>query len=154
MVLLGGAAVLLTLVVLDYVFNKTIYFRFVENSGLGSSIRFKRSVIENVAVDERQAAEACEVLLSLIEQVRQDENLIAIRYGVEGLASKIADASDVAAEHKNAAPPEPERPAQIDVDLGKIEFSCPECGKFFEGSPTLVGTTYVCPECKVGFHIH
>jgi len=35
-----------------------------------------------------------------------------------------------------------------------IGFTCPECGKFFEGPAKLAGTDYTCPECHVSFHIH
>ena len=51
---------------------------------------------------------------------------------------------EVPAAESSAIPAEPE----------KIGFSCPECGKFFEGPATLAGTAYKCPECHVAFHIH
>ena len=49
-----------------------------------------------------------------------------------------------------AAPQASSAPQQAD----KIGFSCPECGKFFEGPSSLTGTNFTCPECRVEFHIH
>ncbi len=64
----------------------------------------------------------------------------------------------------SAAGPQPAEPGQAEAVASatpseppapdKIGFSCPECGRFFEGPSTLSGTTYTCPECRVDFHIH
>jgi len=53
---------------LYYFLNKTLTLGFVENSGVANGIQFKRSVIENVAVDADQARVVCEITQSLIEQ--------------------------------------------------------------------------------------
>lgn len=52
------------------------------------------------------------------------------------------------------APPEVEPAEGAEAGSENIGFSCPECGKFFEGPKTLAGTTYTCPECHTPFHIH
>jgi hypothetical protein len=53
---------------LYYFLNRTLTLGFVENSGVISGIQFKRSVIENIDVDEPAARYACELIQALIEQ--------------------------------------------------------------------------------------
>jgi len=77
-------------------------------------------------------------------------DLTALRESIDRLAGVSAPADEVAVPgevpeaESSAVPSEPEM----------IGFSCPECGKFFEGPATLAGTAYKCPECHVDFHIH
>lgn len=62
-----------------------------------------------------------------------------------------------APEAEEAVPPPPPEAAPAEAaEAGSenIGFSCPECGKFFEGPKSLAGTTYTCPECSTPFHIH
>jgi hypothetical protein len=79
--------------------------------------------------------------------------LKALRESVDRLAGTSpqeapAGGSGAASEPApDASPAEPAAPESI-------WFSCPECGKFFEGKATLSGSTYKCPECHVDFHIH
>jgi hypothetical protein len=51
-----------------YFLNRTLTLGFVENSGVISGIQFKRSIIENIDVDEDQARMACEITQAIIEQ--------------------------------------------------------------------------------------
>ncbi|MCH8620763.1 hypothetical protein [Undibacterium sp. TS12] len=50
-----------------YFLNRTLTLGFVENSGVINGIRFKRSVIENIDVNEEQAKSACVIIQKLIE---------------------------------------------------------------------------------------
>ncbi|MFZ6870776.1 hypothetical protein ACO0LF_01755 [Undibacterium sp. Di27W] len=50
-----------------YFLNRELTMGFVENSGLIDGIRFKRSVIENIDVNEEQAKSACVIIQKLIE---------------------------------------------------------------------------------------
>jgi len=50
-----------------YFLNRELTLGFVENSGVISGIRFKRSVIENIDVNEEQAKSACVIIQKLIE---------------------------------------------------------------------------------------
>lgn len=80
-------------------------------------------------------------------------DLAALRQSVERLSGGEAAAVPAAAGEGSpagAAPAEPPAPQQ----QGNIGFSCPGCGKFFEGPSTLAGSNYTCPECQVEFHIH
>jgi hypothetical protein len=54
-----------------YFLSRTLTLGFVEYSGAVSSIQFKRSVIENVDVDEGQAKFVSEVTQFLIESARK-----------------------------------------------------------------------------------
>ncbi|MEI6392246.1 MAG: hypothetical protein WCT12_14220 [Verrucomicrobiota bacterium] len=56
---------------LYYFLSRTLTLGFVEYSGVTCSIRFKRSVIENVDVNEAQARFICEVTQFLIEATRK-----------------------------------------------------------------------------------
>lgn len=47
--------------------NRTLTLGFVEHSWVVNGIRFKRSVIENVEINEEQANEACIIVQRLIE---------------------------------------------------------------------------------------
>lgn len=72
---LGGAiwaaaitSVMGIIVALSYYFlNRTLTLGFVENSGVVSGIRFKRSVIENLDVNQEQAKSVCSIVQKLIE---------------------------------------------------------------------------------------
>jgi hypothetical protein len=57
-----------------YFINRTLTFGFVENSGVISGIQFKRSVIENIDVNEQQARTACELTQAIIEKAPQDRS--------------------------------------------------------------------------------
>ena len=93
-----------------------------------------------------------------LRRLRNDTQagLLAIRESIDRLAGVAPAAS---AEEPPAVSPAatdeaaPESAAQSS-ESGKIGFSCPECGRFFEGPSTLGGTTYTCPECRIDFHIH
>jgi hypothetical protein len=50
-----------------YFLNRTLTLGFVEISGAVSGIRFKRSVIENVDINEEQAKSVCAVVQQLID---------------------------------------------------------------------------------------
>jgi hypothetical protein len=51
-----------------YFLNKTLSLGFIENSGVGSGIEFKRSLIEGQNINEIQAKEVIDVVRELIEQ--------------------------------------------------------------------------------------
>ncbi|MEO7108189.1 MAG: hypothetical protein ABIZ09_17570 [Rhodoferax sp.] len=70
----GGASVFLGAGVVGFVFaaiyyflNRTLTLGFVEVSGVISGIHFKRSVIENIDVNEAQAKSVCTIVQRLIE---------------------------------------------------------------------------------------
>lgn len=50
-----------------YFLNRTLTLGFVEHSGFVCAIRFKRSVIENVDINEEQAKSVCTIVQRLIE---------------------------------------------------------------------------------------
>ena len=77
------------------------------------------------------------------------DDLAALRSSVERVAEK-SGAAAADAQPEPPAVPVAAEPPKPDM----IGFSCPECGKFFEGPATLSGTTYTCPECRIDFHIH
>ncbi|MFZ6657664.1 hypothetical protein [Undibacterium sp. TJN19] len=62
-ILLVGIAIALAY----YFLNRELTLGFVENSGVINGIRFKRSVIENIDVNEEQAKAACVIIQKLIE---------------------------------------------------------------------------------------
>ena len=53
--------------ILYYVFNKTLTLGFVESSGIINSIRFKRSFIENMEINQEEAKKVCYIIQKLIE---------------------------------------------------------------------------------------
>jgi len=63
-----------------YFLNCALTLGFVENSGIVSGIRFKRSVIENVDINETQAKTVCIIIQRLIED-KQKRSLAAVRQG-------------------------------------------------------------------------
>lgn len=52
---------------LYYFLNRTLTLGFVETSGVVSGIRFKRSVIENLDINQEQAKRVCIIVQRLIE---------------------------------------------------------------------------------------
>ena len=63
----GTTGVGLILALIYYFLNRTLTLGFVEHSGAVCAIRFKRSVIENVDIDEQQARSVCTIVQRLIE---------------------------------------------------------------------------------------
>lgn len=51
-----------------YFFNRSLTLGFVEFSGVGNGIRFKRSLIENLDINEAQAAYICQLTQAMIEE--------------------------------------------------------------------------------------
>jgi hypothetical protein len=54
-----------------YFLNQTLTLGFIEDSGVPSAIQFKRSVIENLDIDEGQAKTVCIIVQKLIEAKRK-----------------------------------------------------------------------------------
>lgn len=54
-----------------YMLNRSLTIGIVEISGVVSGIEFKRSIIENIDVDENQAKNVCELIQALIERKQQ-----------------------------------------------------------------------------------
>lgn len=80
--------------------------------------------------------------------------LAALRGSVDRLAGELPASRPEAVEAVGAEAAEV-APPPIPAGGGEqIGFSCPGCGKFFEGPASLAGTNYKCPECEVEFHIH
>ena len=50
-----------------YFLNRTLTLGFVENGGVINGIKFKRSVIENIDINQAQAQRVCLLLQKLIE---------------------------------------------------------------------------------------
>jgi len=67
MPLLASAATGLVAALLYYFLNRTLTLGFVEASGVISGIRFKRSVIENLDINQEQAKRVCVIVQRLIE---------------------------------------------------------------------------------------
>lgn len=82
-------------------------------------------------------------------------DLAALRASVERLAGTPPGAVATVAAAPREPPREAEPPPQLPTPVeDAIGFSCPACGKFFEGPTSLAGSDYTCPECSVSFHIH
>jgi len=70
----GGAWSLVTFVIgtiiaiIYYFLNRTLTLGFVENSGVVIGIKFKRSVIENVDINQSEAKNVCKLLQELFEK--------------------------------------------------------------------------------------
>ena len=62
-----GLIVSFVVAVTYYFLNRTLTLGFVENSGVISAIQFKRSVVENQDINEKQAGYVCEVVQALVE---------------------------------------------------------------------------------------
>lgn len=61
-----------------YFLNKTLTLGFVEHSGVVNGIRFKRSVIENVEINQEQAKAVCIIVQRLIE-AKEKSTLQAVK---------------------------------------------------------------------------
>jgi hypothetical protein len=66
-VFLGAGVVGFVFALVYYFLNRTLTLGFVEGSGHVSGIKFKRSVIENIDVNEAQAKAVCTLVQRLIE---------------------------------------------------------------------------------------
>lgn len=64
----------LVIALIQYFLNRELTLGFVEHSGVVNGIRFKRSVIENIDVNEEQAKSACIIIQKLIE-AKEKRNL-------------------------------------------------------------------------------
>lgn len=68
--LFWGIAVSVLLPVIYYFLNRTLTLGFIENSGVTSGITFKRSVIENIDVNEKQARFVCNLTQEIVDRVK------------------------------------------------------------------------------------
>jgi len=66
-IFLGAGAAGFVVALIYYFLNRTLTLGFVEVSGHVSGIQFKRSVIENVDINEAQAKAVCTIVQRLIE---------------------------------------------------------------------------------------
>lgn len=80
-------------------------------------------------------------------------DLEGLRASLDRLAAALG-AVEAPAETAVADGADEEAEPPADPVDGQIGFTCPECGKFFEGPGELAGTDFACPECGVKFHIH
>lgn len=71
----GSAWPVITMILIGLIVAATYYFLnrkltlgFVENSGVVVGLRFKRSVIENVDINQSQAKHVCKIVQALIEK--------------------------------------------------------------------------------------
>lgn len=76
--LMAAAAVGLVVAIGYYFLNRTLTLGFVEHSGFVCGIRFKRSVIERIDVNQEQARSVCELMQRLIE-AKEKRTLLATR---------------------------------------------------------------------------
>ncbi len=53
--------------IIYYFLNRTLTLGFVEHSGVVNGIRFKRSMIENMEINQEQGASVCVIVQRLIE---------------------------------------------------------------------------------------
>jgi hypothetical protein len=60
--------------IIYYFLNRSLTLGFIEVSGVGSAIQFKKSIIENIDVNEKQAEYVCEVAQYLIESAKRKPN--------------------------------------------------------------------------------
>jgi hypothetical protein len=68
---LFGIVIAVGIALLYFFLSRTLTLGFIEHSGVISAIKFKRSVIENVDVNEEQARYICEVSQFLIEVAKR-----------------------------------------------------------------------------------
>jgi hypothetical protein len=61
----------LAIALVYYFLNRTLTLGFIEESGVPSAIQFKRSVIENLDIDQDQAKVVCLIVQKLIEAKRR-----------------------------------------------------------------------------------
>jgi hypothetical protein len=71
-------AVGVVIAIIYYFLNRTLTLGFVEHSGVVNGIRFKRSVIENVDINQKQAKEVCIIVQRLIE-AKEKRTLQAVK---------------------------------------------------------------------------
>lgn len=57
----------LSIALIYYFLNRTLTLGFIEHSGVVNGIRFKRSVIENIDINQDQAKSVCVIIQRLIE---------------------------------------------------------------------------------------
>jgi hypothetical protein len=69
----GGVVFLIGIAIalIYYFLNRTLTLGFIEDSGVASAIRFKRSVIENLDINEEHAKIVCVIVQKLIEAKRK-----------------------------------------------------------------------------------
>lgn len=132
-----GAATSVLISLLYYFLNRTLMIGIVENSGLVNGIMFKRSVIENVDIDERQARYVCELTQSIIETAQNGESL---------------------------PPVEPQEPVQTKrqrtlfsatANTPRSNYAkCPECGVILDCPPDVHDEMVLCGSCNKPFQVH
>lgn len=106
-----GVLISIAVAILYYVFNKVLTLAVVEEAGPERSIRFKRSLIENQSIDEKQAASVVAIIQNLIDQKMQ---------GISRSPGRPATASPASGVARTPAPP--------------VSTICPKCGATYPGN--------------------
>lgn len=122
---------------LYYFLNRTLMIGIVENSGLVNGIMFKRSVIENINIDERQARYVCELTQSIIETVQNKESILPTAPPVTFQTTR----------QKTLTP--------VTVNTPRSNYAkCPECGVMLDCAPDIHDEMVVCGACSKPFQVH
>jgi len=118
--------------VIYYILNREITLGFIEGSGVGYQIDFKRSVIENIDVNEKRARQACDIVQDLIQAVSQAK--LQTVPSQPGKASREPASRAVTVESSQ----------QSDT----ISVSCPGCGADYNISASNAGRKFRCQKCR------
>lgn len=144
--LLGLVAAII-IALLYYFLNRTLMIGFVEKSGLINAIKFKRSVIENIDVDELHARSVCELTQSIIESVQNK--------GPKGSQTSEKPSSGSPAPQMASLPECHKILFPVTVDTPNANFAaCPECGAMLDCPPDVHNETVICDSCGKPFQVH
>ncbi len=127
-VFLGGVI----LAVIYYMLNREITLGFIEGSGVGYQIDFKRSVIENIDVNEKRARQACDIVQDLIQAVSQAKLQTSPGQPAKPLREPASKSVQVESAQQGDS----------------ISVSCPGCGADYNISASNAGRKFRCQKCR------
>ncbi len=118
--------------VVYYFLNREITLGFIEGSGVGYQIDFKRSVIENIDVNENRARQVCDIVQDLIQAT--SEAKLNSQPGQTG--------------KPNREPISRVGSADASPKADSMSVSCPGCGAEYTISSSNSGRKFRCQKCR------
>jgi len=147
---LGGGLlfgiVLAALFIFLYFINKCMGFQATSHSGVGFYIFIKRSLIENIPLDESDADRIAAIAAHLIEENQK------VNAFIPGSMAPAPPPRQAAPQRAAPAPRQPVKTNVTDIPTDQIPetdivFVCHQCRKQYSCDPSFAGFEYTCTDC-------
>ena len=138
--------VLAAVFVFLYFINRCMGFQATSHSGVGFGIFIKRSLIENIPLDESDAERIATIVTHLVEENQK------VNAFIPGCLASAPLPRQAAPQRATPAPRQPIKSTTTDIPTDQIPdtdivFVCHQCRKQYSCDPSFAGFEYKCTDC-------